>query len=146
MTLFFIIVTHLLSTSGISEVRRTYFLAVDNEDDTNQLLEMCEGNNDPVYMAYRGVAYTLKANYSYNPVKKLNYFEKGKQLIEKAVKKKTTNLEIRFLRLTVQKGAPSMLGYYSNIKRDKNFIKQNLVKSSLPGWYKKKINAYLDSK
>lgn len=146
MTFFFIIATHLLSTSGLSEVRETYFLAVDSETATNQLLKMCEDKNSPEYLAYRGTAFTLKASFSYNPLKKLDYFEKGKQLIEKAVNKRPQNVEIRFLRFTVQKGAPKMLGYYRDKNKDRKFLEENIEASSLPDWYKNNIDAYLNSK
>ena len=35
------------------------------------------------------------------------------------------NLEIRFIRLSVQRNAPRFLGYYDNLKTDEEFIKQH---------------------
>ncbi len=35
------------------------------------------------------------------------------------------NIEIRFIRLSVQKNAPSFLGYNKNIKEDQLFIENN---------------------
>ncbi len=40
-------------------------------------------------------------------------------------KKEPENIEIRFIRLSVQKYAPSFLGYNKNIKEDLSFIQKN---------------------
>ncbi len=60
-----------------------------------------------------------------SPISKLNTFKEGKKNIEQAIKKEPENVELRFIRLSVQKNAPSFLGYKSNINEDAKFIKEN---------------------
>ena len=67
----------------------------------------------------------LEANYLNNPISKLNYFNKGKDILEKSIKKDLENVELRYLRFTIQSKAPSILGYASDIKNDKKFLLKN---------------------
>ena len=43
-------------------------------------------------------------------------------MIETAIKADSANIEIRYLRLSVQENAPKVLKYYKNIDDDKKFI------------------------
>lgn len=81
-------------------------------------------------LAYLGALETIWAKYVGNPFSKLSTFKKGKEKIEKAVKNAPNNPEIRYLRLSIQKKAPGILGYNDAIKTDELFLKNNLDKVS----------------
>ena len=61
----------------------------------------------------------------FSPISKWNTFKKGKGNIEQAIKIEPDNVELRFIRLSIQKNIPSFLGYKSNIDEDIEFIKKN---------------------
>ncbi|PRD57121.1 hypothetical protein C5749_07920 [Sphingobacterium gobiense] len=82
-------------------------------------------DNSVTLLGYLGGLQTIRANHVFSPISKLNTFNKGKNNIEQAIKKDPNNAELRFIRLSVQKNAPSFLGYKSNIKEDTEFIKKN---------------------
>lgn len=82
-------------------------------------------NNSATHLAYLGALQTIWANHIFSPVSKLGTFKEGKKNIEQAIKKEPSNVELRFIRLSVQKNAPSFLGYKSNINEDTEFIKEN---------------------
>lgn len=82
-------------------------------------------NDSAVNLAYLGGFQTIWANHVFSPIKKLNTFKEGKKNIEQAIKKAPDNVEIRFIRLSVQKNALSFLGYKSNVKEDEEFIRKN---------------------
>lgn len=90
-------------------------------------------NISALNLAYLGGFQTIWANHVFSPLKKLNTFNTGKKHIEMAIKNEPDNAEIKFIRLSVQKNAPSFLGYRSNIKEDTEFIKRNLhqIKSEI---------------
>ena len=69
-----------------------------------------------------------------------NSIYKGKKNIEQAIEQEPNNAELRFIRLSVQKNAPTFLEYHSNIKEDIQFIKNNRsqIKSNV-------INQYIES-
>jgi hypothetical protein len=78
-----------------------------------------------VHLAYLGALQTIWANHVFNPFSKLSTFKKGKATIEKAIKNDSENVEIRYVRLSIQQNCPSFLGYNKNIKEDKEFLKKN---------------------
>ena len=79
-----------------------------------------------VCLAYLGGYQAVWANHVMNPFSKLKTFNAGKENIEKAVKGDPQNIEIRIVRLSVQKNAPSFLDYDQHQKEDEVFIKRNL--------------------
>lgn len=82
-------------------------------------------NVSATHLAYLGGLQTIWANHVFNPLSKLKTFKEGKKNIEKAIEKEPENVELRFIRLSVQKNAPSFLGYTSNIHEDTEFIIKN---------------------
>jgi hypothetical protein len=62
------------------------------------------------------------AKYVSNPISKLSKFNEGKSLLEKCIEKDGKNVELHFLRFTVQSNAPKFLGYNSSLLLDKNFL------------------------
>ncbi len=82
-------------------------------------------NNSATHLAYLGALQTIWANHVFSPISKLNTFKGGKKNIEKAIETEPNNLELRFIRLSIQKNAPGFLGYKSNLKEDTEFIKEN---------------------
>lgn len=84
-----------------------------------------EKNNSATYLGYLGGLQTIWANHVFSPISKWNTFKKGKGNIEQAIKIEPENVELRFIRLSIQKNIPSFLGYKSNIDEDIEFIKKN---------------------
>lgn len=111
----------------LDEVRVNYNkLVSDKELCKKMILELEEAkNNSATHLGYLGGLQTIWANHVFSPISKLNTFKQGKKNIEQAIKKEPNNVELRFIRLSVQKNAPAFLGYNSNIKEDIQFIKNN---------------------
>ena len=78
-----------------------------------------------IALAYLGGYQTIWANHVFNPLSKLATFKKGKNNIELAISKEPENVEIRYIRFSVQKNAPSFLGYNNNLKEDRDFLVKN---------------------
>lgn len=84
-------------------------------------------------LAYLGALETIWAKHIGNPFSKLSTFNSGKEKIEKAAKNAPNNIEIRYLRLSIQKNAPWILGYNDAIKTDELFLKNSLDEVSSKG-------------
>jgi hypothetical protein len=93
-------------------------------------METLKNSTDPVINSYYGMALLLEAKHGLNPYTKLNNFKKGREILDNAVTKASQNVEIRFLRFSVQTNAPFFLNYNRNISADKAVI--------LEGWPKLK--------
>ncbi len=97
--------------------------------DMYNYLEGIEGENDALYLAYKGTALASSADCTINPAGKLRRFREGRKLIEQAIALDDTNAELRFLRLSVQVKAPYFLGYSSNIVADRDLLLRHLYES-----------------
>ncbi|WP_246361554.1 hypothetical protein [Moheibacter lacus] len=76
-----------------------------------------------IALAYLGAYQTSWANHVFNPLSKLATFKKGKNNIELANSKEPENVEISYIRFSVQKNSPSFLGFNNNLKEDRDFLK-----------------------
>lgn len=107
------------------KVRDLYYRASANKEDAEifheYLIAKPEITTD-LLSGYKGISYMIKANYSWNPYNKLSFFNKGKDLLDNAIGKDPSNVELRFLRYCVQANAPGFLGYSGKIKEDKALI------------------------
>lgn len=93
---------------------------------------------------YLASAIMQQAQYCYNPISKLKYFNKGKAQLEAFIAKHPQNIEARYVRVLVQKSVPAMLGYKSNIISDKKFITSQINKSQLSDTYQRTILKYIN--
>ncbi|MEO4006229.1 hypothetical protein [Flavobacterium sp. CAU 1735] len=107
-------------------IRANYIKAVsDKKLCKAMLVQLHTKNGNSVYLAYRGAFKTIWASHAINPIVKLNAFNKGKKDIENAVKENPDNIEIRFIRLSIQQNCPSFLGYNNEVEQDLQFIHEN---------------------
>ena len=89
------------------------------------MLKIIKNKNNTLY-AYSGANSLLYCKTIDNVFEKFSYFEKGKNIIEKAIDKEPNNIEIKFLRYINQLNTPWFLNYRKNIKEDYKFIISNL--------------------
>lgn len=109
---------------ALHEARVNYNKAAHDKDVCKQMIDKLENasKNSALNLAYLGGFQTIWANHVFNPIDKLKTFKQGKKNIEQAINKEPGNVEIRFIRLSIQKHAPIFLGYHTNIQEDRDFI------------------------
>jgi len=118
----------------LNEVRDLYQKAPVDKRSCFELLELLK----PVEVAdsrlygYKGANLMISAQYVFSPFGKLSRFNEGKQMLESAVSAETGDVELRYLRLSIQKNAPAILGYNQSIEADRLFLKQALPNISDP--------------
>ena len=108
-------------------------------------LEPYNERNNPLLLGYRAGATMIMAKHSLNPFSKLSYFKKGKAMLERAIQAENNNVELRFLRYTIQTNVPSFLGYSSELVKDRSFLQQSVSGLRDPE-LKKIITSYLKQK
>jgi hypothetical protein len=128
---------------SIEQLRYMYFESWQGQCGARELSGLLDGinaNGDPVITAYHGAAISTTANCFVLPLGKWKTFKRGRDKIEEAVETAPENLEVRFLRFTVQSNIPSFLNY-NNLAEDKGFILKALHLQSengqhdlLTGW------------
>ncbi|NQW42669.1 MAG: hypothetical protein HQ463_04465 [Bacteroidetes bacterium] len=93
-----------------------------------------------IFKAYNGVAYALLAKHNWNPYKKLELVTKGIEKINSAVELSQSDVEIRFLRYSIEENLPAVVPFTSHLAADKKFILANLKSTHS---YYLTIKAYL---
>ncbi len=130
---------------GIKDVRLMLHQATSSEEVCNKLINILlpyNETNNPLLSGYRGGATMILAKHAFNPFSKLSHFKKGKNILESAIKSDNSNIELRFLRYTIQTSVPSFLNYSNEKKTDKIFLTKSV--SDLKDLELKRIiNAYL---
>ena len=105
------------------KIRLQYPKAVSDKEICKAMISELEKSEvKETELAYLGAFQAIWANHTINPISKLSSFKKGKKNIEKAIKQNPNQVEIRFIRLSIQYNIPKMLGYYSDIATDKDFV------------------------
>lgn len=133
---------------SLAEIRTEFPKAVKEEESCSGLYKkMLRGSDtsDAVWMAYHGTITATMAKYTLNPFRKLQYFKDGKILLEKSIAKDSKNIEIRFLRFTVQDHCPFFLDYHQELETDKKYILDNLQNASSPRLKKAIVNYIAES-
>ncbi|MCB0824227.1 MAG: hypothetical protein KDC09_16135 [Bacteroidales bacterium] len=147
-----VFVSMALFSQGLShqEVRNLYFEGWEGTCGATELSTMLENqdvSDDVVLLAYKGAAQTTLANCKKTPFSKLSVFNEGKDDLEKAIQEDPDNVEIRFLRYTIQTNIPGFLNY-NNKEEDRKFILDRLTLhniSSVDADLRKRIIHYFES-
>ena len=84
----------------------------------------------PIYAGFLAVGKFFMAKHVFNPLKKMTYFNEGKNTMEAAIKSDPKNLEVRLMRLITQESVPKLLGYFQNIEEDRNFLTRDYKKTT----------------
>lgn len=91
--------------SNLDAVRTNYSKMVSDKDLCKRTIAELENLKNPsaTHIAYLGAAQSIWANHIFSPLSKLKTFNKGKENIEKAIKMEPFDIELRFIRLSIQK-------------------------------------------
>ena len=126
----------LMTSIGVSNeylspeyLRSLYYKASQNSSEAERFYDLMKdtGTKPPLLLGYKSMAEFMKCYHSYNPVNKLTYFYKGKADLDKAISLAPNNVELRYLRFTVQTNLPPFLNYKGDIEEDKKFLMQNFM-------------------
>ena len=136
----------LADDTELIKVRNLLYKASVDKDDSKTFYDYLKSSpklNTSMLEGYQGMAYMIRANYSWNPYNKLSFFFKGRDLLDGAIEKDPANVELRWLRFCVQTNAPGFLGYRGKISEDKAVVLYgySLIK---PGDLKDRIKKYMD--
>jgi hypothetical protein len=76
---------------------------------------------------YKGAVIVAMSKHTKVVKEKISYFNDGKKLIESTIAEDGKNVELKFIRFTIQSNCPLALKYNKNITEDKKYIIDNLT-------------------
>jgi len=129
-----IIFTNVMFAQNLKDYRTLLQKGENSEVAAKKLIEKSSmafsETKQPIYAGFLAVGKFFMAKHVFNPLKKMSYFNEGKNTMEAAIKSDPKNLEVRLMRLITQESVPKLLGYYQNIEEDRNFLTRDYKKTA----------------
>jgi hypothetical protein len=118
----------LLPQQKNTDTRHQLTLALNSGKTTDSLYNSLKiiKNKSPLTISYMGVLEALKAKHAWNPYSKLKYINRSEKTLEQAVAGDQHNLEIRFMRFSVEHNVPGFLGDNKHLVADREEMIQQL--------------------
>jgi hypothetical protein len=113
-----------VQAKDLPQIRKDYYASVNSAKVADKFYEELKNKNskDPIILAYLGSTMAVRAKHAINPYKKLSYLKSGSKTLNSAVASSPNNLEIRFLRFTLEHYIPGFLGYNEHLAEDRKKI------------------------
>jgi hypothetical protein len=121
----------------LEQIRRD-FQEIRDGDDIERLLEVTVDREHPdasVIEAYQAASTCMMAEYVFSPIKKLKYFNEGRDALDEVIDRRKT-VESVYCRLLVQLNVPRILNYHDDIEDDIDYLQLELPKSKIDLDYK----------
>lgn len=119
-----------ISVSDLLAYRKTLDQSLDNKKVANEFYERfkaVKASDDPILVGFKAMSEFMLCKHLLNPMSRLSHFNKGRDLLEGAIKRDKNSAELLFFRLTTQSIVPSLLNYSDQIQEDKlsliNYLK-----------------------
>lgn len=139
--------------NDINVIRVVFNEAIEDGEKAKVLFEKLselKPANNTLQFAYLGATEALLAKHSYNPFSKLTYVNSALNKLNQSVALNENNIEIRYMRFSVEANMPAYLGYSKHIDADKSIILKGLSSSPIKAdnceMYKVFANGILQSK
>lgn len=110
---------------SIINIRELFIKSVKEETSCKKLIDLLANHNETnnqTLAGYKACASIIMGSHAFNPMTKYAYFKEGKILLEKAIKSDKQNIELCFLRFTIQANIPQLLGYNQEMVNDKRML------------------------
>lgn len=119
------------TSDKIDDIRTRYF-QIDSLKQADFYIDELQDDSLPEARGYLAALYFTKSRLYKFPFTKMKYFKKGKSIIEEVIIEHPLNLELRYIRYSLQKKIPNFIGYHDNLEEDLLLIKQNLAYNEMP--------------
>ncbi|WP_443944709.1 hypothetical protein ACJVDH_17590 [Pedobacter sp. AW1-32] len=113
-----------LSVKEVAVLKLDLVKAVENSKLTDSLLFRLDKLKDKTALitAYTGTLEALKAKHAWNPYTKIKYVSRSLKTMKKAIEMDSENMEIRFMRFSIEHFTPSFLGFSKELAEDREEI------------------------
>jgi len=120
----------LLSPQRMAELRREMVSAISSSKTTDSLYSSLNTqlNKTPIITCYIAALQALKAKHSWNPYFKFKYLNDSEKTFDNAVTADPQNMEIRFMRFSVEHYVPVFLGDDKDLYADREEIIDDIKK------------------
>lgn len=109
---------------NLQNIRKLLVTAINSSKTTDSLYRNLGAIKNPTGLinGYMGTLEALKAKHTWNPYYKIKYLNDAEKTFKNAVARDPANIEIRFMRFSVEHNVPGFLGYTKNLVTDRTEI------------------------
>ncbi|WP_316798666.1 hypothetical protein [Pedobacter frigidisoli] len=113
-----------LSPKEVAMLKTDLIKAVENSALTDSLYLKLSGlkNKTALVNGYCGTLEALKAKHAWNPYNKIKYVKQSLKTMQKAIDMDAENLELRFMRFSIEHFTPGFLGFSKELTVDRKEI------------------------
>ncbi len=124
----FLGLTSFSNDKKVAEIRGIFYaLSLDSENTEKELAALREIKNPSgIIIAYEAAMEALMAKVEWNPFMKVSHVKESQEIFDRAIAVDPDNVEIRFLRFSVEWHLPKWLGLSKHMQDDKDFLMANL--------------------
>jgi hypothetical protein len=103
-------------------LRQKLLIAVNSSKTTDSLYTVLEKmpGKSPVIIGYLGTLESLKGKHAWNPYTKVKHLNAGQKILQQAITADPHNIEIRYLRFSIEYHLPGFLGMAKHINEDRD--------------------------
>jgi hypothetical protein len=114
--------------ADLLELRKAYHLAIYDGKKADLFCKELANVSNPssIQKGYMGAGKMLLAKFAFSPISKFNLFTEGKLLLDGSIKIASNEIELRYLRYSIQLNCPAFLNYDGNKNEDRSFILKQL--------------------
>lgn len=112
------------ASEGIDRLRKCFHASVLDESKIEDFHSKVMNISMPtsIETAYQAASFALMAKKTWNPIDKIAFINRYGKLIDHAISNDPCNIEIRFLRLSIDYQTPVIIGRKDNVCSDKKLI------------------------
>jgi hypothetical protein len=109
---------------NLNTIRKLLITALNSSKTTDSLYTNLGNikNRSSLINGYMGTLQALKAKHTWNPYFKIKYLNDAEKTFKSAITGDPSNIEIRFMRFSVEHNVPGFLGYTKNLVADRTEI------------------------
>lgn len=113
-----------IAEPNLHVIRKQLVTAINSSKTTDSLYRNLGliKNRTGLVNGYIGTLQALKAKHTWNPYFKIKYLNDAERTFKGAVTRDPANIEIRFMRFSVEHNVPGFLGYTKNLVADRTEI------------------------
>ncbi|MFC0515338.1 hypothetical protein ACFFGT_14050 [Mucilaginibacter angelicae] len=117
---------------NLKMLRKQMVMAIDKSKTTDSLYSSLDNIKDKsgIVNGFIGALLALKAKHAWNPYSKIKYINRSEKVFKQAVAADPHNIEIRFMRFSIEHNVPSILGFNKDLVADSEDIIAQLDKKN----------------
>lgn len=117
---------------NLKNIRKQLRLAINDSKTTDSLYKSLNEvkNRSAIIDGFIAGLQALKAKHAWNPYSKIKYLKNCEKTFQKAIEADPHNIEIRFMRFSIEDSVPGFLGFNKNLANDSEEIIAQLDKKN----------------